>query len=113
MNSKEALLIIWANLPIASYTLPLQTAVKLAINALEQNEILKAALIDERAQYFDTLDRNPDCSAWTFDELSSEEQAELRKQARESLEIEEPLIMLQLAEKDAEIALLKKMLNEK
>ncbi|MFA5380282.1 MAG: hypothetical protein WC455_31260, partial [Dehalococcoidia bacterium] len=68
---------------------------------------LQAALVDSRAEYLTTLDENPACSAWTFDEQSPERQSELRKRACITLGMEEPVIFMQLAAKDAEIALLK------
>jgi hypothetical protein len=65
------------------------------MNNLEE---VKAALVDERAGYLHLLDENPDCSAWTFDELSSKEQADLRRDAMVSLDVETPLIFIQYEE---------------
>lgn len=74
-------------------------------NKLEsENQKLKATLIDCRAEYLMFLDENPNAFAWDFDELSREAQDRYRKDARESLEIEEPLIAIQLREAETKIA---------
>lgn len=74
-------------------------------NELEsENQKLKATLIDCRAEYLLFLDENPNAFAWDFDELSREAQDRYRKDARESLEIEEPLIAIQLREAETKIA---------
>jgi hypothetical protein len=74
-------------------------------NKLEsENQKLKATLIDCRAEYLMFLDENPNAFAWDFDELSRETQDRYRKDARESLEIEEPLIAIQLREAETKIA---------
>lgn len=72
----------------------------------EDVDVLKAALVDSRAEYLHTLDENPECSAWNLNELSLEEQRVYRRQAVESLEFEEPLMMLQLEEQNAYIRVL-------
>ena len=59
---------------------------------------LEVALIDCRAEYLLLLDANPNIEAWAFDELSQEDQDRYRKDAREGLEMEEP-IMKQSASK--------------
>ena len=69
-----------------------------------ENQKLKATLIDCRAEYLLFLDENPNAFAWDFDELSREAQDRYRKDARESLEIEEPLIAIQLREAETKIA---------
>lgn len=70
----------------------------------DENQKLKATLIDCRAEYLLFLDENPNAFAWDFDELSREAQDRYRKDARESLEIEEPLIAIQLREAETKIA---------
>lgn len=70
----------------------------------DENQKLKATLIDCRAEYLMFLDENPNAFAWDFDELSREAQDRYRKDARESLEIEEPLIAIQLREAETKIA---------
>ena len=64
----------------------------------------EAAAIDDRAQYLLWLDANPDCKAWNFDELEQAKQEEYRKQAMESLKMEEPWAIIQLREARAEAA---------
>jgi hypothetical protein len=73
---------------------------------------LQAALIDSRAEYLNTIDENPDGTAWTFDEQSAERQAELRHDACQSLAMEEPIILMQLADKDARIKQLEQIAIE-
>jgi hypothetical protein len=79
------------------------SATLLSINTLldirtKENQKFKIALIDSRAEYLNTLDQNPNCSAWNLDELTPEEQNDLRRQACETLEIEEPVLMYQFEE---------------
>lgn len=79
-------------------------------------EELKLKLIQSRAEYLNTLDENPDCSAWTLDELPIEKQIILMRDATETLKIEEPLLMIEMIEKDKQIQKLKiglMMLSEK
>ena len=64
---------------------------------------LEIALIDCRAEYLLFLDKNPNSFAWDFDELSRETQDRYRKDARESLEMEEPLIAIQLRKAEVQI----------
>ena len=79
-------------------------------NELEsENQKLKATLIDCRAEYLMFLDENPNAFAWDFDELSREAQDRYRKDARESLEIEEPVIAIQLREAEEQITILKEI----
>ena len=73
---------------------------------------LEATLIDCRAEYLLLLDENPNTFAWDFDELSREDQDRYRKYARESLEIEEPIISIQLREAEFQVAALKKIAEE-
>lgn len=75
----------------------------LRLNVIEaQKEIqgLQVKLIDSRAEYLNTLDKNPDCSAWNLDEMSAETQLKLRQDACKSLEMEEPLLLIEIQEKD-------------
>jgi len=74
-----------------------------------RNTKLETALIDCRAEYLLFLDENPNAFAWDFDELSREAQDRYRKDARESLEIEEPLIAIQLREAEEQITILKEV----
>lgn len=74
-----------------------------------ENQKLKATLIDCRAEYLLFLDENPNAFAWDFDELSREAQDRYRKDARESLEIEEPVIAIQLREAEEQITILKEI----
>ena len=81
---------------------------------LERNAHLASALIDERANYLDTLKRNPNCSAWTLDECSPEEQNKLRQDAANTLSLEEPLVYVELEEARKQIGVLKdKLLLER
>jgi hypothetical protein len=68
------------------------------IKLKKENEEPRIVLIDSRAEYLNTIDKNPGCSAWTFDELSGEDQSLLREQACESLKFEEPLLFIQYKE---------------
>lgn len=79
---------------------------------LERNAHLASALIDERANYLDTLDRNPGCSAWTLDECSPEEQNKLRQDAANTLLLEEPLVYVELEEVRKQVEILKNSLIE-
>ena len=49
---------------------------------------LEEALIEERAQYLRTLDDNPGCSAWDFDDLTTVLQEEYKNDARKLLHSE-------------------------
>jgi len=73
---------------------------------------IRSALIDERANYFDTLERNPECSAWTLDECNSETQIRLRRDAAIALGWEEPLVYLELEEARKQVEILKTTLTE-
>jgi hypothetical protein len=90
-------------LEIETYGCDISGAGKLIKLLVAKINELQLALIDSRAEYLNTLDKNPTCSAWTLDELSPKEQTELRKQACKSLEMEEPLILYDLEHKDDEI----------
>ena len=48
---------------------------------------LEEALIEERAQYLRTLDDNPGCSAWDFDDLTTRRE-EYKNDARDQLHSE-------------------------
>ena len=56
------------------------------------------SLVDMLAEYYLFLDSNPEAIAWNFDELSEEDQNQYRKDAVESLKIQEPWAMVQLEE---------------
>lgn len=61
----------------------------------EEIERLQASLIDLHAEYINTLEKNPECSAWDLDEQSDADQRRLRKNAAHAISIVEPLIYLQ------------------
>lgn len=73
---------------------------------------LEVALIDCRAEYLLLLDANPDIAAWTFDELPREDQDRYRKDAKEGLAIEEPIMVIQLQEAEAQVTTLKEIALE-
>ena len=58
-------------------------------------ERLQASLIDLHAEYINTLEKNPGCSAWDLDEQSIEDQRRLRRNAAHAISIVEPPIYLQ------------------
>ena len=64
-------------------------------NALDEIERLRASLTDLHAEYINTLEKNPGCSAWDLDEQSIEDQRRLRRNAAHAISIEEPPIYLQ------------------
>ena len=64
---------------------------------------LEATLVDVRAEYLLLLDTNQDTVAWQLDEISEQDQDKFRRQARESLKMEEPLVMIQLREARGQI----------
>ena len=59
-------------------------------------ERLRASLIDLHAEYINTLEKNPECSAWDLDEQSDADQRRLRKNAAHAISIVEPPIYLQV-----------------
>ena len=59
---------------------------------------LSAALIDSRALYLLLLDVYPESPGWNLDDQEPDVQSSIRKQACESLAMEEPLMLLQLRE---------------
>ena len=59
-------------------------------------ERLRSSLIDLHAEYINTLEKNPGCSAWDLDEQSEADQRRLRKNAAHITSTEEPLIYLQV-----------------
>ena len=61
----------------------------------QENERLQASLIDLHAEYINTLEKNPGCSAWDLDEQSDADQRRLRKNAAHAISIVEPPIYLQ------------------
>lgn len=141
MDTEEAVKIIYANWPSENYTM-LKEALEYLINDNERLckqirhdtasnfleskapydcpqgikcpylDKIRSALIDERANYFDTIERNPDCSAWTLDECDPETQTRLRCQATCALAWEEPLVYVELEEARKQVEILKKTLIE-
>lgn len=80
--------------------------------AVKEIEKLRVQLIESRAEYLNTIDENPGCSAWTFDELSEERQDELRRDAASSLGMEEPRAFIQLREQAKYIKILEEEYRE-
>jgi hypothetical protein len=76
--------------------------------AIAEIERLRASLIDLHAEYINTLEKNPGCSAWDLDEQSDADQRRLRKNAAHAISIVEPLIYLQADQQAARIKSLKK-----
>lgn len=75
-------------------------------------ERLRASLIDLHAEYINTLEKNPECSAWDLDEQSDADQRRLRKNAAHAISITEPLIYLQADQQAAHIQELEDALVE-
>jgi len=71
-------------------------------------ERLRASLIDLHAEYINTLEKNPDCSAWDLDEQSDADQRRLRRNAAHAISIVEPPIYLQADQQATLIKSLKK-----
>ena len=84
----------------------------LAEDALAEIERLRASLIDLHAEYINTLEKNPECSAWDLDEQSDADQRRLRKNAAHAISIVEPLIYLQADQQAAHIQELEDALVE-
>lgn len=80
----------------------------LAEDALAEIERLRASLIDLHAEYINTLEKNPGCSAWDLDEQSDADQRRLRKNAAHAISIVEPPIYLQAGQQATLIKSLKK-----
>ena len=83
----------------------LRSSVALDIVQQQAAEIerLRASLIDLHAEYINTLEKNPDCSAWDLDEQSDADQRRLRKNAAHAISITEPPIYLQAEQLAARI----------
>ena len=75
-------------------------------------ERLQASLIDLHAEYINTLEKNPGCSAWDLDEQSDADQRRLRKNAAHAISIVEPPIYLQADQQVAKIKELKADLEQ-
>ena len=75
-------------------------------------ERLRVSLIDLHAEYINTLEKNPGCSAWDLDEQSKADQRRLRKNAAHITSTEEPLIYLQVDQQAARIKELENALVE-
>jgi hypothetical protein len=80
--------------------------------AIAEIERLRASLIDLHAEYINTLEKNPGCSAWDLDEQSDADQRRLRKNAAHAISIVEPLIYLQADQQAAQIKSLEDALAE-
>jgi hypothetical protein len=72
-------------------------------DALDEIERLRASLIDLHAEYINTLEKNPECSAWDLDEQSDADQRRLRKNAMKAISISEPPVYLLVEEQAAQI----------
>jgi len=81
-------------------------------DALDEIERLRASLIDLHAEYINTLEKNPECSAWDLDEQSDADQRRLRRNAAHAVSITEPLIYLQAEQQAARIQELEEALVE-
>ena len=75
-------------------------------------ERLRASLIDLHAEYINTLEKNPGCSAWDLDEQSDADQRRLRRNAAHAISITEPPIYLQAEQLAARIKELEEVLVE-
>ena len=84
----------------------------LAEDAIAEIERLQASLIDLHAEYINTLEKNPECSAWDLDEQSIEDQRRLRKNAAHAISIVEPPIYLQAEQQATKIRELKADLEQ-
>ena len=84
----------------------------LAEEYLAEIERLRASLIDLHAEYINTLEKNPDCSAWDLDEQSDADQRRLRRNAAHAISITEPPIYLQAEQQAARIQELEEALVE-
>jgi hypothetical protein len=80
--------------------------------AMAEIERLRASLIDLHAEYINTLEKNPECSAWDLDEQSDADQRRLRKNAAHAISIVEPPIYLQADQQAAHIQELEDALVE-
>lgn len=63
----------------------------------------RASLIDLHAEYINTLEKNPECSAWDLDEQSDADQKRLRRNAAHAISIVEPPIYLQAEQRATKI----------
>ena len=75
-------------------------------------ERLRASLIDLHAEYINTLEKNPECSAWDLDEQSDADQKRLRRNAAHAISIVEPPIYLQAEQRATKIKELEDALVE-
>ena len=87
-------------------------AITLFPDALDEIERLRASLIDLHAEYINTLEKNPDCSAWDLDEQSDADQRRLRRNAAHAISITEPPIYIQAEQLAARIKELEDALVE-
>jgi hypothetical protein len=72
-------------------------------SAIAEIERLRASLIDLHAEYINTLEKNPECSAWDLDEQSDADQKRLRRNAAHAISIVEPPIYLQAEQRATKI----------
>ena len=70
---------------------------------VDEIERLRASLIDLHAEYINTLEKNPECSAWDLDEQSDADQKRLRRNAAHAISIVEPPIYLQAEQRATKI----------
>ncbi len=81
-------------------------------NLIGEIERLRASLIDLHAEYINTLEKNPDCSAWDLDEQSDADQRRLRRNAAHAISIVEPPIYLKAEQQATKIRELKADLEQ-
>ena len=82
------------------------------MDQMQEIERLQASLIDLHAEYINTLEKNPECSAWDLDEQSDADQRRLRKNAAHAISIVEPLIYLQADQRAVHVQELEDALDE-
>ena len=80
--------------------------------AMAEIERLRASLTDLHAEYINTLEKNPGCSAWDLDEQSIEDQRRLRRNAAHAISIVEPPIYLKAEQQATKIRELKADLEQ-
>ena len=78
-------------------------SLRIAEEQAAEIERLRASLIDLHAEYINTLEKNPECSAWDLDEQSDADQKRLRRNAAHAISIVEPPIYLQAEQRATKI----------
>ena len=101
-----------SNVDTESHLKDLVDQANLAEEYLAEIERLRASLTDLHAEYINTLEKNPGCSAWDLDEQSIEDQRRLRRNAAHAISITEPPIYLQAEQQAARIQELEEALVE-